>query len=125
MVRVMIWKEYFKLPFQLLGSKVLDVNAHMVFDFMQPWLDKSETVLVLSKSDQQRVVDCINNDYILKKECTFSFEGIDLFLNDLQFGRIRGWGYLTGVGGCKLDSDKAVEIQNSLGEYIISKLNER
>lgn len=36
---------------------------------------------------------------------------------------IRGWGKLTGVGGYRLDSSKAAEIQDEFREYFINLLN--
>ena len=122
-----MWQEYFKLPFELTYSKVFDKDYHMVFDFMSFWFD-FENKLILSNSDQKRIIDCINNNLKLTSEknvFTFNSEQGLILLNDRPIILLRGWGYLTGIGGCKLHPDKAIEIQNSLGEYIIFKLNEK
>ncbi len=38
---------------------------------------------------------------------------------------IRGWGTLTGIGGYNLPEDKAITVQDALGDYIINKLNKK
>ncbi len=122
-----MWKKYFKLPFEQTYSKVFDKDYHMVFDFMNPYFN-FENKLIVSDSDKQKIIDCINGNLKLTSETnivTFDSEQGLILLNNQPIMLLRGWGYLTGVGGCKLDSDKAVEVQNSLGEYIISKLNKR
>lgn len=122
-----MWQEYFKLPFENFYSKVLDDNCCMVFDFMNNYFH-FENKLVLSDSDQKRLVDCINGNIKLTSEkniFTFNSEQGLILLNNMPIILLRGWGYLTGVGGCKLHPDKAVEIQNLLGNYIIFKLNEK
>jgi hypothetical protein len=122
-----MWKQYFKLPFEQTYSKVFDKDYHMVFDFMNPYFN-FENKLIVSDSDKQKIIDCINGNLKFKSETnifTFDSEQGLILLNNQPIMLLRGWGYLTGIGGCKLDSDKAVEVQNSLGEYIISKLNER
>lgn len=122
-----MWKEYFKLPFEQTYSKVFDKDYHMVFDFMSFWFD-FENKLILNDSDQKRIIDCINGNIKLTSEkiiFTFNSEQGLILLNNQPIILLRGWGYLTGSGGCKLHPDKAVEVQNSLGEFIISKLNEK
>ena len=122
-----MWQEYFKLPFQLNYSKVFDKDYHMVFDFMNLYFN-FKNKLNLSNSDRQKLVDCINGNTKLTSEkniFTFNSDQGLILLNNHPIILLRGWGYLTGIGGCKLHPDKAIEIQNSLGEYIIFKLNEK
>lgn len=122
-----MWQEYFKLPFEVIYSKVFDKDFHMVFDFMNLYFN-FENKLNLSENNQQILLDCINGNYKLKnKENNFIFDSEKglILLNNCPIIILRGWGYLTGSRGCKLHPDKAFEVQNSLGEYIISKLNEK
>jgi hypothetical protein len=36
---------------------------------------------------------------------------------------IRGWGYLTGIGGLRLDVNTAAQLQDQFGDYIVEQLN--
>ena len=122
-----MWNNYFKLPFQLVEIKVLDNECHMVFDFLQNWMSDCEKCIVLSENNQQIVVDILNQNKKSANDFTFTYDSSTGFvlLNDTPLLRIRGWGYLTGTGGCNLSSEKASNIQNSLAEYIINQLNYR
>lgn len=42
----------------------------------------------------------------------------------MTVAQIRGWGYLTGVGGLNLSDDDAVEIQDAAAKYIETAINE-
>jgi len=41
-----------------------------------------------------------------------------VYAGDMNICDIRGWGYLTGVGGLKLSDDKAAEIQDANAHLI-------
>jgi len=47
----------------------------------------------------------------------------EIFINEVPFILIRGWGNLTGTGSFNLDVKYASKIQDSLAEYIVEKLN--
>ena len=122
-----MWREYFKLPMQLIGGKCIDSEGRMLFDFMSSWYNFDNKVII-SKEAQNRILECFNSDkYLTNPELKFSFdkESCLVLLNGMPFILIRGWGYLTGTGGLNLSSEKAIEVQNSLGEYLAEQLNKR
>lgn len=121
-----MWQEFFKLPFENCYSKVFDNQFHMVFDFLSDFYDV-ENMLELDDKSKKHIVDCLNGNYELKNQYEFSYnptEGL-ISLNNQPIIMLRGWGFLTGIGGCKLDADQAFEIQKSLGNWIINKLNNK
>lgn len=112
-----MWKQYFKTPFTNgFDCYILDADGHPIANFLN-----------LSKGSYNRVVDCLNGDYIQKGNviCTVSDDYTKILMNDVPVLLIRGWGYLTGVGGCNLSPEKATEVQNSLSDFICEKLNRK
>ncbi len=79
--------------------------------------------------------DIINDDYSLLYEIigainghndvkyNISFEDDIIYVNNIPTLLIRGWGYLTGIGGYNLTFDEAIEEQNKLKNYIINRLS--
>ena len=45
-----------------------------------------------------------------------------IYFNENKVFIIRGWGYLTGCGGLKLDPEIAEKIQDNFAEWVVSKL---
>lgn len=121
-----MWQEFFKLPFENCYLKVFDNESHMVFDFLSPYMNV-ENILQLNDESKKHIVDCLNGNYKLQNNYNFSYDtqtGL-IFLNNQPIIRLRGWGFLTGIGGYNLDADHAFEIQQSLGNWIINKLNNK
>jgi len=127
-----MFKKYFKLPLQFSYgfTKVSTDDNNMAFDFVSSWL-KIENGFNLTDSQKGLIVEIINGeDFKLPKELSFTIDG-EANVHLLQNGKdkgiilfIRSWGRLTGTGGgLGLSEDKAIEIQDSFGEYIIEKLN--
>lgn len=122
-----MWQEYFKSPFEFDDVFIFDSTGRTVANFTE--LTRFPNHIKFQDSNKKKLIDCINGSYILNHSnplvFTFDYNELIILLNGRPIIQIRGWGYLTGSGGCKLNSDKAVEIQNSLGEYIVSKFNEK
>ncbi len=73
---------------------------------------------------QSEIVDCINGKTKIGLD-NLKYDRLSGFIinGDYHLILIRGWGYLTGTGGLNLSDKEALEIQDSLAEYIIEKLN--
>ena len=52
-------------------------------------------------------------------------DGVDIYCNDIPVCCVRGWGYLTGVGGLHLPIEEAIKIQDGFVNYILGRLNNR
>lgn len=76
---------------------------------------------------QQEIIDMINGTKQHQFNYKFYREGIEIYSGNPIFKgpilRIRGWGYLTGIGGLHLDHEEAIRIQNEFGDYIVDQLN--
>jgi hypothetical protein len=116
-----MWNNYFKPPFELSGIKVFDSEFRMAFDFLFRMFKEDATEL--NEQSRENIVNCLNGTYQLKNDYNFSFDYPYLLIESKPFAMIRGWGSLTGIGGHNLSSEEAVEVQKSLGEYIVKQLN--
>lgn len=118
----MDFKEIYGFPIELRYSKVMSKKYfRMVFDFVPLFLDKDS--LQLSLIDKEKIVRILNGseEKILVPKKYKYLEGY-IYINDKKCILIRGWGYLTGIGGLNLSGEKASEIQNQLANYIIETL---
>ena len=108
------FKDLYKFPFRQakFGTWVYDDNSNFIFQFQFE-----------DENTRKQVIDILNGDFIPKKKKNFVFKDGIISIDDKQFIMIRGWGNLTGIGGYNLDGEYAAKIQDTLGEYIIEKLN--
>lgn len=113
-----MWKRYFQMPF-VNGSDIyiFDSNGHPLADFPMDF----------KKGSCDRIVECINGEYVSIESHIYTLsEDKDMILRDgIDMIRMRGWGYLTGTGGCHLPSVEAIKVQNSLAEFICEMLNKK
>ena len=81
----------------------------------------------VSPKKQQELIDMINGTKQHQFKYKFYQEGIEIYSDNPTFKgpilRIRGWGYLTGIGGLHLSQEEAIKIQNEFGDYIVEQLN--
>ena len=88
------------------------------YDFSCTWCYEQKQQLI-------DVINGINSDRKFKHK--FYRDGIHIYSKapelDSPILRIRGWGYLTGIGGCHLDHETATQIQDAFGDYIVEQLN--
>lgn len=49
-------------------------------------------------------------------------DGPEIYLNGDLFLVVRGWGYLTGVGGLNLPHDEAARIQDDFARWVAGRL---
>jgi hypothetical protein len=81
----------------------------------------------VSSEKQQELIDMINRTKQHQFKHKFYREGIEIYSDNPIFKgpilRIRGWGYLTGIGGLHLPQEEAIKIQDEFGDYIVEQLN--
>lgn len=75
----------------------------------------------------KKMLDVINSTGNFEnKDLKFSYSRGCIFANgDIEVILIRGWGNLTGSGGHNLSSDEASNVQDTLANFILDRLNDR
>ena len=83
----------------------------------------------VSPEKQQELIGMINGTKQHQFKHKFYREGIEIYSDNPIFKgpilRIRGWGYLTGIGGLHLPQEEAIKLQNEFGDYIVEQLNKK
>ncbi len=111
-----MWRNYFKTPFKDgYGIYIHDANGHPVADY----------IARVGENTVSNIIKSLNGEYVSDKGHVFTFdkETATIQIDGQPIIRMRGWGYLTGVGGCKLSPEKAWEVQQSIAEFICEQLN--
>lgn len=108
------FEKAFTLPFQEDWGRFTDKNDEFGFQLADYGFpdEKIEKLLRIINGEIEPDVDKVwthEEGYIV---C----EGVKVLL-------IRGWGYLTGIGGLNLPPEKAAVIQDDLADYICTRLN--
>lgn len=116
-----IFEKAFKLPFknQMFG-RIVDSEDNFCFEITG--IDDKELT--------DKLIRVINGEENLKNpKLSFKKDSVYIIMCDEEHEEemilIRGWGYLTGVGGLHLSEEEAIEIQNDLADYIVERLNDR
>lgn len=114
----MDWKDVYKFPLYMWENfevKVFTKEDQMAFDWMGNFTSECK----------KKIISIINGEQKPPHRDKFYRDGIVIYHKGLEkpILRIRGWGYLTGVGGLRLSEDEAIRIQNEFGDYIIKQLN--
>ena len=117
----MTFKEVYKLP--LKGDEYCDIitwtaDKQRAFDWC----------VDISLEKQQELIDVINGTKQPQFKYKFYRDGIKIYSENPIFKGepiliIRGWGYLTGIGGLYLPQKGAIRIQDEFGDYIVEQLN--
>lgn len=82
----------------------------------------------ISPEKQQELINKINDTKQHQFKYKFYRDGIEIYSENPKFNgkpilMIRGWGYLTGIGGLHLSQEEAIQIQDEFGNYIVEQLN--
>ena len=117
----MNWRDCYKLP--------LKVDEYC--DFITWTADKQRAFdwcVDIPLDKKQELIDVLNNTVQRSFKYKFYQEGIEIYSDNPIFEGepvllIRGWGYLTGVGGLHLPQEEAIRIQDEFGDYIVEQLN--
>ncbi len=117
----MTFKEVYKFPLKV------DEYCPII-----TWTDNKQRAfdwcVDVSPEKQQELIDMINGTKQRQFKYKFYREGIKIYSENPIFkGKpillIRGWGYLTSIGGLHLDVNTAAQIQDEFGDYIVEQLN--
>ena len=89
------------------------------------------TILTEDESLIERIISVLNGEVGVKQFLKVGTDKDKQYIavsDDIDTDKIkpqllvRGWGYLTGVGGLHLDADQAIALQNELVDYCVSRL---
>lgn len=109
------WQQIWKPPFRKdkYSDWVLDRDDRFVFQFEQVRPEEEVKILNLINGIKEEPFEeaLSYRDTLVRDE-----QGRDLIM-------LRGWGYLTGIGGLNLPFEEASNIQDTFGAFILSKLN--
>lgn len=70
------------------------------------------------------ILDAMNDKKIDKKYDNVRIDDEYLYIDDEPVLLVRGWGYLTGIGGLNMNDEEAIKAQKELLEYVKNKLEE-
>lgn len=107
------FKKYYEFPIRTdeYGSYAWSKNNTMALMFNSK----------VNRGDRQKIVDAINGKTENKIE-NIKHTNHNFFDGDEYIFCVRGWGFLTGIGGCNLPSEKAIKIQDEFIEHIYNSL---
>ena len=117
----MKWQDCYKLPLavdQYCPIITWTADRQRAFDWC----------VDVSLEKQQELIDKINDTKQHQFKYKFYRDSIGIYSENPKFNGepiliIRGWGYLTGIGGLHLSEEEAIKIQNDFGDYIVEQLN--
>lgn len=70
----------------------------------------------------ERVCQILNDEDTPVGAPKIGYDNGELYLNGDPFLAIRGWGYLTGIGGLNLPEDTAASIQDQFAMWVANKI---
>lgn len=119
-IDVNLWKNYFKGKFkldQVLNAMIWCGNIYVTSDNDEIESDREDMEQLVKAMNQEEYSHADFNDAY--------YDDAAIFYNDKNGNKvsflIRGWGYLTSRG---ILDDLAIEIQDSLGAYIIACMHD-
>jgi len=108
------FKDLYQFPFRQ------SEHSSWVYDNIDNFIFQFEFRAELTR---KKIIEILNGEMLEYKRQDVEFKGGQIFINGDLAITIRGWGSLTGIGGYNLDGEYAGKIQDTLGEYIVEKLN--
>ena len=123
MEKKITYKEAWSAPFRVSAPYIFDGKSKMLLMAMSDDADKLMEHVVNKLNDtydERFEVKTYLDDYDESEE---PIEDCVLVINGEEF-LIRGWGYLTGVGGLHLPEEDAAKVQDDMVLWIKSKLEE-
>lgn len=119
-----LFRKYFETDFFYDGCFIMDKNNQMILmpedgnKVTQEEIDLACKAIVNILNEDKTVEYKFDAPIYRNKEYIYNSNNELIFI-------IRGWGYLTGRGGLNLHEEKAIKIQNSFGDYIVTEINRR
>lgn len=112
------FKEVYSFPFELekVSGWVFDRNREHAFEFSDSLRTIHQKIYLSIINGEEKIKLPTSFTYDASRQTVFNKQGHPVI-------SIRGYGYLTGVGGLRLSHEEANHIQDSLGNYIVEKLN--
>ena len=108
------FKNYFKFPLtDLSGIYIMTADGWNIFNWCCELSDKT----------RQEIIDKINGTLNKKSEKEWTVKNDKIYYDDKLVLLVRGWGMLTGNGGCGFTEKTALILQNDLIKYVVEQLN--
>lgn len=110
-----LFTKAFKMPFKSDGiAYIFDANGNMVL----------QTIKDLNPENMDKLCRLLNceTDAIYDNYWEYDRDREIITQNGQDMYSVRGWGYLTGIGGLDLEVEDAILIQDDLGEYIAERM---
>ena len=79
---------------------------------------------IISQNDRVEIIKIINGNSS-KRIYNPSKRGAEIYCDTQPLLNIRGWRYLTGIGGCNLPEKEAAKIQDEFVDFVLNKLTKK
>lgn len=111
------FKKYYNSPFvNYCGRQVYCENSNIhAFDFVNITETKKRKIINILNGGRETLKKF--NPNLLKN----TYDSFITYKGE-RFISIRGWGKLTGVGGCNLEEEIACKVQDDFADWIIQKI---
>ena len=112
------WRDIWKFPLEESGytDYVHSSNGVLALShFRTEWIFDDVTI--------SKIVSIINGKINSDFHPEWKAEGCEILYQGVYAFSVRGWGYLTGIGGLNLSIDVAEKVQDEFISYILNKLN--
>lgn len=107
------WNEVYELPLKIWGAgRVHDNKGQFVFQFEVNPIDDSN----------KHCVEILNGTMELKNDLKIYHKEGYIYVEEIPYILIRGWGNLTGIGGHHFSEEQAAHIQDGFANWIVNKL---
>lgn len=111
-----MFEKYYKFPLKMRNEiSARTSDGHSALDFLTSDNEFKSCVINLLNGESDTLPD--------KYKSKYKYDCCEIYKGDHKVMRVRGWGYLTGVGALALPTKEAIKIQDEFGEYIVEKLN--
>lgn len=107
--------DVFKPPFkQWWGIKIMTSDNRMAMDLCASVKDSEEFL--------QMICDILNGDSYKRSKTAVTYKSPYIYFDDNKIFLVRGWGYLTGCGGLRLNPELASKIQDKFADWVTKTL---
>ena len=127
------WQDIFEPEFKLgfgaqIGVKLKDREEfRKIIDFVGKSMFGDVVFVGNFRIPKTEIIDCLNGKVEGigngLKWCVKDDDPCHIYLGDTLCLRMRGWGFLTGVGSLNLPCEESKVIQDSLRDWIVDRLN--
>lgn len=104
--------EVYKLPLSIDSNSIYIISDNNITTF---------SILTSNIDKVKKIIEVINRESN-KKYNNVLYKDEVIYVDDDPIFIIKGWGYLTGIGGLNLPFEKAIEIQDSFCNWVVNRL---